>query len=262
MWTRLQLLAALAMMGRGQHRAAATITPTTEPNMNGEYLLSPTPKAPKSTWSTSFKDYPGGVESFTLYAGPITSTYSEVFWTALPEVKLPEDIIRRFQGKGMAVVGFEVDQVRKGAGANGEDVSVPINVAYNHHYAASLLGEGSHMERVRYDPKDPRTTLLTPEPGWDFISVEHAPSPNGLPTSVWAGYSNGGEYRKTYHGLAPPYAQVLESPRALSFQPMQVTRECARPRVTSRALISFALISFALISSARPRRSTHGTGTR
>jgi hypothetical protein len=120
------------------------------------------------------------------------------------------------------VVGFEADQVRKGAGANGEDVSVPINVAYNHHYAATLLGEGSRMERVRYDPKDPRTTLFTPEPGWDFIPVEHTPSPNGLPTNVWAGYSNGGEFRKTYKGLAPPYAQVLESPTSFSFQPMQI----------------------------------------
>jgi hypothetical protein len=82
--------------------AAAAITPTTEPNMNGEYLLASTPKAPKSTWSTSFKEYPGGVESFTVYAGPITSTYSEVFWKALPEVKLPDGIIERFKGKGMA----------------------------------------------------------------------------------------------------------------------------------------------------------------
>jgi hypothetical protein len=145
-----------------------------------------------------------------------------VFWTALPDVKLPDDIISRFKGKGMAVVGFEVDQVRKGAGSNGEDISVPINVAYNHHYAATLLGEGSHMERVRYDPKDPRTTLFTPEPGWDVIPVEHTPSPKGLPTSMWAGYSNGGEFRKTYKGLAPPYAQILESPDRFSFQPMQI----------------------------------------
>ena len=96
--------------------AAAVITPTTEPNMNGEYMLSPTPNAPNPTFSTNFKDYPGGVESFTLYAGPITSTYAEVFWKALPEVKLPDDIIQRFKGKGMAIIGFEADQVRKGAG--------------------------------------------------------------------------------------------------------------------------------------------------
>lgn len=47
--------------------ATAIITPTTEPNMNGEYLLAPTPKAPNPKFTTSFKDYPGGVESFTLY---------------------------------------------------------------------------------------------------------------------------------------------------------------------------------------------------
>ena len=202
--------------------AAGAITPITEPNMNGEYLLSPTPKAPNSTWSTSFRDYPGGVESFTVYTDPITSTYAEVFWTPLPEVKIPEEIIQRFKGKGMAVVGFEADQVRKGAGPNGEDVSVPINVAYNHHFAATLLGEGSHMERVPYDPKDKRTSLFTPEPGWDYIPVEHAPSEQGLPTSVWGGYSNGGEFRKTYHGLAPPYAQVIESPDRFAFTPMQI----------------------------------------
>ena len=71
--------------------AEGGINPTTAPNMNGEYLLAPTPNAPNPTkWSTSFKDYPGGVESFTVYAGPITSTYAEVFWTPLPEVPLPE----------------------------------------------------------------------------------------------------------------------------------------------------------------------------
>ena len=61
--------------------------------------------------------------------GPVTSTYGEVFWTSLPEVKLPEDIVQRFKGKGMAVVGFEVDQVRKTPEG---DVSLPINLAYNH----------------------------------------------------------------------------------------------------------------------------------
>ena len=179
---------------------AATITPTTQPNMNGEYLLAQTPKG-KSNWSTSFKDYPGGVESFDLYIGPVTSTYGEVFWTHLPQAKLPDDIIKRFEGKGMAIVGFESDQVRKGAGKNGEDVSVPINIAYNHHYGATLLGTGSRMERVPFDPNCSSnacsSSLLTPEPGWDRIPVEHTPSLNGLPTSLWCGYSNGGEFRKS-----------------------------------------------------------------
>ena len=92
------LLLTACAAAAGHH--AAAFTPITQPNMNGKYLLSSTPGAPSSTWSTSFKDYPGGVESFTVYTDPITSTYGEVFWKALPEVPLPDEIIERFKGKG------------------------------------------------------------------------------------------------------------------------------------------------------------------
>ena len=67
----------------------------------------------------------------------------------------------------------------------------------NHHYGATLLGSGSSMKRVPYDPHCPwkatncSASLLTPEPGFDRIAVEHTPSPNGLPTNLWCGYSNG-----------------------------------------------------------------------
>ena len=37
-------------------------------NMNGAYLLAPTPNGSATKWSTNFKDYPGGVESFEFYA--------------------------------------------------------------------------------------------------------------------------------------------------------------------------------------------------
>jgi hypothetical protein len=157
------------------------------------------------------------------------STYGEVFWTGLPVVSLPDDIVQRFKGKGMAVVGFEVDQVRKKGDKDfdgsilQEDVSLPINLAYNHHYGATLLGTGSSMERVPYDPNDGgRTTLLSPEPGWDRIPVEHTPSADGLPTSLWCGYSNGGEFRKSYHALPPPFVQVIESPHSFDMTPMQI----------------------------------------
>jgi hypothetical protein len=159
------------------------------------------------------------VEYFEIYAGPVNSTYGEVFWSSLPEVKLPDELIARFKGKGMAVVGFEADQVRKTPQG---DVSVPINVAYNHHYGAMFLGSGSHMEWVPYDPNDNKTKVLTPRPGWDYIAVEHTPSESGLPTHLPFGYSNGGEYRKTYHGVAPPFAQVIESPNRVSIGPMQI----------------------------------------
>ncbi len=85
------------------------------------------------------------------------------------------------------------------------------------------MGTGSKMERVPYDPHDGgRTSLLTPEPGWDTIPVEHTPSESGLPTSLWCGYSNGGEFRKSYHAIPPPFAQLIESPTSFHMTPMQI----------------------------------------
>ena len=47
-------------------------------------------------------------------------------------VPLDKDLVSRFQGKTMAVVGYESDQVIVREGS--PDVSVPITHAYNHHY--------------------------------------------------------------------------------------------------------------------------------
>ena len=210
---------------------AAAFTPTKDANMNpGKYLLQATPgQSLPINWSTNFADYPGGVEYFEVALGPVTSVYSEVFWKALPPVTLPPDLIKRFAGKGMAIIGFEADQVRHTADG---DVSVPINVAYNHHYGAMLLGAGSHMESVPVSAleNDPRFAGNAterfmhpgPDPGMAEVAVEHAPSTTGLPTSMLFGYSNGGEFRKTYHALARPFAHVIESPEVVHVTPMQI----------------------------------------
>ena len=42
----------------------------------------------------------------------------------------PEATAPRTLGKGMAIVGWEIDQVRKGTGPNGEDESVPISARF------------------------------------------------------------------------------------------------------------------------------------
>ena len=101
-------------------------------NMNGEYVITPTPgtKA-KGSFSTKWSEYPGGVEHFDAYLGPITTLYSQVWWKTLPTVKLPADLVKRFDKKAMAIVGYETDSVRKTPAG---DVSVPINMAYNHHH--------------------------------------------------------------------------------------------------------------------------------
>ena len=54
--------------------------------MNGEYIITPTSNASgkmrPGQYSTDWNQYPGGVEYFETYVGPITSLYSQVWWKA------------------------------------------------------------------------------------------------------------------------------------------------------------------------------------
>ena len=68
----------------------------------------------------------------------------------------PDDIVKKYDGKGMAVVGFEMDQVRRTPEG---DVSVPITVAYNHHFESQMTGAKSRMVKVGAD--DPRAAAPT-----------------------------------------------------------------------------------------------------
>lgn len=66
-------------------------------NMNGEYVISKTPNPSPGAFSTKWSDYSneaGGVEYFEAYAGPMSTLYSQVWWTQLPEVPLPADLVK------------------------------------------------------------------------------------------------------------------------------------------------------------------------
>ena len=188
--------------------------------MNGEYHTSSTPNAPGS-FPTDFKNYPGGVEYFDVYHGPITSTYSQVWWTSTAN-DIPKEVVDRFDGKAIAIVGVEMDQVRKGE--SGEDISLPITAAYNHHHDTAVIGKNSHM--VKMDMHDPRVpprgqyVRLSHHQAW--VPMEHTPTQSGLPTRAMFSDGNGGEYRKTFHAYAPPFAQIVESPTTLAGSPMQI----------------------------------------
>jgi hypothetical protein len=190
--------------------------------MNGEYVISPTPNA-KGSFNTDWSQYEnakGKVEFFEVYLGPITSLYSQVWWKTLPAVPLPKDLIERFDGKGIAIVGYEVDQVRK---THQGDVSVPINMVYNHHHDAYFTGKHSRMEKIPYDPNDLTVPLMQrADPNFIDLPVEKSPSPLGIPTSAHIAAGNGGEYRKTYHGFASPIAYVVDSPQSVSVCPMYI----------------------------------------
>ena len=125
---------------------------------------------------------------------------------------LPKEIVQRFDGKGMAIVGFEVDQVRR---TEAGDVSVPISVAYNHHFESTIIGKRAAFEHVLIQgPGDPRipekhghgagTAWKPGQHEWVVRETEQGE----LPTSQSIGGANGGEYRKSFHGYAPGFAQA------------------------------------------------------
>ena len=79
-----------------------------------------------------------GHEYFDVYAPEIATHYGEVFWTSQGNQPLPKEIVERFKDKVIAITGYEQDQVMVvPTGTPGlnpkQDVSVPINWAYNHH---------------------------------------------------------------------------------------------------------------------------------
>ena len=102
-----------------------------EGNMNGEYVLSSTPGGTPGLMPKEYKDWPGDVDFFDAYTPMMSTFYSQVWWSPLAPSKLPEEMVRKYDGKYAAIIGWEIDQVRKTAKG---DVSVPISASYNHHY--------------------------------------------------------------------------------------------------------------------------------
>ena len=200
-----------------------------QPNMNGPYVYSTTPGGTPGKLPAQYSDWPGGVESFDVLTPPMTTLYSQVWWSPLAPAPFPPEIVAKYNGSAMAIVGWEIDQVRRLP--SGEDVSVPISASYNHHYVAQVIGAGAALEKVQLSgPDDPRAAELLRQMGahgvaWDqpqYLVREVAPSATGQPTSAQFSSGNGGEYRKTFHGFAPGHALVIDSPTAFQVTPMQI----------------------------------------
>ena len=150
----------------------------------------------------------------------------------LPPVDLPADVVQRYAGKGMAIVGFEMDQVRKTPQG---DIPVPLTVVYNHHFESNLVGAKSRLEQVPITgPDDPKVAELglangyghgghgLPDYSEGLWAVRDLAPDNDIPTSTSLGGANGGEYRGSFHGYAPGYAQVIDSPTKFQITPMQI----------------------------------------
>ena len=113
-------------------------------------------------------------------------------------VKLPQNIINRYKGKIMAMVGYEQDQVFR---TDKGDVSVPITWSYNHHYEGYLLGSKSKLIRLGQSSlnKDDygqynHGSMAT----WKVVSLGY--NENNIPNSQFISEGNGGESRMSFHG--------------------------------------------------------------
>jgi len=188
-------------------------------------------------YSTNFEDnIEGKVEHFDVY-GEVQTMYSQVYWTRNNPIDLPPELVKRFQGKVMAITGYEVDQVThtgdekikadsensNEAGLSGfacypdcskSDKSVPIYNAYNHHYFSWLQGSDAEM----FDLEEP---LFLPNPTSTAFRTKEG-TEHGFPTNIVFKENPGGEFRKSYHGYPSGFAQLIHSPSKWVVEPMQI----------------------------------------
>lgn len=186
-------------------------------NMNGLYQLANAP-----LYSTLYSS-----EFFDVYSPEIRTRYSEVYWRMQDPVPLPAYIQDRFNQSIIAIVGYEVDQVRKTPSG---DVSVPITWAYNHHYCAWLSGKKTKL--VKSKGANPELNHGSNERWIPFVENDSDPT-SDIPLNQFFSEGNGGEFRKSYHGYPKGYAQLLESPDTFHISPMQIdtwNRTMASPK--------------------------------
>ncbi|CAE7611237.1 unnamed protein product [Symbiodinium pilosum] len=213
-----------------------------EPNVMNKggipYQISNPPGATKDwkgtpgNYSVDFMhNVKGKVEYFDVY-GEVRTKYSQVYWTRNAPINLPKELVDRFNGKVMAITGYEVDQVTHEGPQTGStttesnlggfscypecsqgDRSIPSYHAYNHHYFSWLVGSDAEV----YDRKHP---VHIPNP--TSTGVRDLPHGHEYPTNIVFKENPGGEFRKSYHGYPGGFAQLIHSPKTWLVEPMQI----------------------------------------
>ena len=148
---------------------------------------------------------------FEVYSPWIESRYSEVVWRSLDAVPLPADVVAKYDGRNMAVTGFEVN-VERGEGADARDV--PVYESYNHHYVSFIHGAGAALHPDDVGARN-RADLR-------FVPTSNTAGAADVPHVQAFSEHNGNECRQTYHGLPAPYVQPIHSPRTWQIGVMQI----------------------------------------
>lgn len=209
-----------------------------------------------------------GYSYFDVWAPEIATHYGEVFWTDQGVQPLPADLIKKFDGKVIAIQGYEQDQVMVQPvgkpGANPEkDVSVPINWAYNHHYCAYMGTKHSEYKMVKTATRG--DVYGSGAHGKEFMVVaEDKPDQSGrkfadvAQTSWFISEGNGGESRKSFHGYPQGFAQLLESPTTWHITPMQIDTRNRDHGVGPESVRNCT--NMTLCAGYEPRQARYGKG--
>jgi len=142
-------------------------------------------------------------ESFEMYGNWQTTTYAEVDWHADP-VPMPADIVARFDGKVMAITGYEVNIVRN---VSGVEELVPTWQLYNHHYSGFM-----HGKKLREVPYPEGVAPVIGSHGSALPYYEHLEASRGFPSLQAFSEGNGNEHRNSFKGYSKEFAQLIESP--------------------------------------------------
>ena len=210
------------------------------PNMNGDvYGISNPNYTDTLQFSTEYSKINSSTEYFEVYSPPITSQYAMVYWTMMPPVDLPENIVKRFDGKKIAITGYEVDQVFKNS--DGSETSVPITWAYNHHYEAYLRNSQNSFEKVNGNNINPDDLGQYNHGSRKLFKLGNG-SKDDFESSLfndnvlYFSEANGGEFRASFHGYPNGYAQLLNSPRYFNIQPMQIDTRNRDPKYINSSI--------------------------
>ena len=200
---------------------------TLAPNMNGPNLYGiANPNMSSGYFSTNFTDITPQAKYVDLYSAPIKSRYADIYWTMLPEIPLPSDLIKEYNGKTMAITGYEMDQVI--VHPNGTEESIPCTWSYNHHYVSHLQGANSKMVKTKKNPNYQMYDFSHGPDSYHFVTINK--SLTSMPSSQTFSSANGGESRGSFHGYPYNKAQLIHSPKSFYIAAMQIDTRNRDPR--------------------------------
>jgi hypothetical protein len=173
--------------------AASMAAPGEAANMNGKYVVN-TGSGVASNFNDDYASK--GHEYFDVWAPELATEYAQVFWTSQGTLPLPDDVVKRFAGKVIAITGYEQDQVMVTPtgqpGVNPElDVSVPINWAYNHHYMVWMSGSDAEFVEVPSDGSRDAVAHGAKTKTVTRSKTGKNTGPNGAPTASMFSEGNG-----------------------------------------------------------------------